>query len=370
MKDQRSTLRTAGELVEAGLVAPGRMAEMARVAETFAVAITPEMHALIDGRDPADPIAAQFVPSAAEMTWLEAEMGDPIGDDAHSPVPGIVHRYPDRVLLKPLHACAVYCRFCFRREQVGPGGEALDAAALEAALAYIERTPDIWEVVITGGDPLVMAPRRIAAIMQRLAAIEHVGVVRFHTRVPVVKPEAVDEALFSALKTGMATYVVLHVNHAQELSPAARAACARLVDNGFPMLSQTVLLNGVNADPATLATLFRALVAMRIKPYYLHHGDLARGTSHFRTSIAQGQDIVDALRGNLSGLCQPHYVLDIPGGFGKALIGRSAIEPAGEGRYRVRDYRGGVHDYADATAADTLEGGVTRRDLPAADSPR
>jgi lysine 2,3-aminomutase len=308
------------------------------------------MRSLIDKTAPSDPIAAQFVPTAAEMTWLDEEMDDPIADDVHSPTPGIVHRYPDRVLLKPLHACAVYCRFCFRREKVGPGGAALNGAALEAALDYIEATKTVWEVVVTGGDPLTMAPRRIAHIMQRLAAIDHVGVIRFHTRVPVVKPDAISDELLRALKTGKATYIVLHANHARELSDKARIACAKLVDNGFPMLSQTVLLNGVNADPPTLAALFRALVATRIKPYYLHHGDLARGTSHFRTSIAAGQAVVEALRGHVSGLCQPHYVLDIPGGFGKAPIARSAVEPAGDGHYRVRDYCGGVHDYADVLA--------------------
>ncbi|MDB6085519.1 MAG: L-lysine 2,3-aminomutase, partial [Gammaproteobacteria bacterium] len=295
-----------------------------------------------------DPIAAQFVPTGAEMNWSHDEREDPIGDEAYSPTPGIVHRYPDRVLLKPLHVCPVYCRFCFRREMVGPGGEALSEQDLQNALAYIESNDKIWEVVITGGDPLIMSARRIESMMRRLEGIKHVGVVRYHTRVPVVKPEAINEALIRALRIKKAVYIVLHANHVKELSEEAREACAKLVDAGFPMLSQTVLLNGVNADPNSLEQLFRALVEMRIKPYYLHHGDLARGTRHFRTSIAAGQQVMRALRGTVSGICQPLYVLDIPGGNGKVPIGPGYLTELDDGSYTVRDYKGNSHGYQDS----------------------
>lgn len=317
------TLRDVRSLTQAGLVPSERLPALGAVAARYAVAITPAMAELIEAGDENDPIARQFVPSPEELVASPGEDGDPIGDAAHSPVEGIVHRYPDRVLLKPTHTCAVYCRFCFRREMVGPEGlSTLTPAQLDAALAYIAQRPQIWEVIVTGGDPLVLSPRRLADLMDRLEAIEHVRIVRFHTRVPAVDPETVTPELVAALKrTSKAVYVALHANHARELTPAARAACARIIDAGVPMVSQTVLLRGVNDDPDTLAALMRAFVETRIKPYYLHHGDLAPGTSHLRTTIAEGQAIMRALRGTLSGLAQPTYVLDIPGGHGKVPVG-------------------------------------------------
>jgi lysine 2,3-aminomutase len=250
------------------------------------------------------------------------------------------------VLLKAVHVCPVYCRFCFRREMVGPQGEGtLTADELAAAIDYIRTHAEIWEVILTGGDPLVLSPRRLSAIMEALSDIPHVKIVRFHTRVPVVNPDHVDEALITALKaSGKTTYVALHANHPRELTDAARAACARLVDAGIAMVSQTVLLKGVNDDPQVLGALMKGFVEMRIKPYYLHHPDLAPGTSHFRLDIAEGQKIVSALRGNISGLCQPTYVLDIPGGHGKAVIGESAARHEG-GCYSVSDFRGHEHRY-------------------------
>ncbi|MBF9195077.1 lysine-2,3-aminomutase-like protein [Microvirga terrestris] len=339
-------LRNPAELVEAGLVAPEQIASIEAVAERYAVAISPAMAALIDPNDPSDPIARQFVPDAAELTTTPEEREDPIGDLAHSPVEGIVHRYPDRVLLKAVHVCPVYCRFCFRREMVGPQGlGTLSPEAMDKAFAYIADHPEIWEVILTGGDPLVLSPRRLTEIMQRLSAIGHVKIVRFHTRVPVVEPERIDEALIAALKcSGKTAYVALHANHPRELTLEARAACARLVDSGIVMISQSVLLKGVNDDPDTLADLMRAFVETRVKPYYLHHPDLAPGTSHFRLSIEEGRALVATLRGRISGLCQPTYILDIPGGHGKAVIGPDAIRENG-GCHTVMDFRGGEHVY-------------------------
>ena len=215
------------------------------------------------------------MPSAAELETAPEEQADPIGDERWSPVPGIVHRYPDRVLLKPSLLCPVYCRFCFRREQIGAKGAVLDPAALDRAFAYIRERPEIWEVIVTGGDPFLLAPRRIAAIVETLAAIEHVQVIRFHTRVPVVDPRRVGAALIKALAVEKAVYVVVHANHPRELTEAAKAAIGRLTRAGIPLLSQSVLLRGVNDDAAVLEALFRKLVAMRVKPYYLHHPDLA-----------------------------------------------------------------------------------------------
>ena len=323
MRPAARTLRRPTELAEAGLVAPEQLAALERVAAQYAVAISPAMAALIDPADPRDPIARQLVPDPAELQVADRERGDPIGDDPHSPVAGIVHRYPDRVLLKLVHVCPVYCRFCFRREQVGPGKRpSLSADELAVALDYIRARPDIWEVILTGGDPLVLSARRLRAVVRELAAIEHVKIIRVHTRMPVATPERITGDMVRALKApGKASYAVVHVNHPRELTPAARAACARFIDAGIPMLSQSVLLAGVNDDAATLGALMRALVESRIKPYYLHQGDLARGTAHLRTGIEAGQGVMRALRGRYSGLCQPTYVLDVPGGFGKVPIG-------------------------------------------------
>jgi lysine 2,3-aminomutase len=334
------TLRSSNDLARTGLVAREQLPVLERVAARYAVAITPSMVEAIN--DPGDGVGRQFVPTAAELVQGPEESADPIGDDAHSPVEGVVHRYADRVLLKANHACAVYCRFCFRREMVGPDGvRPLSPKQLDAAMAYIAGDPAIWEVIVTGGDPLILSARRLADLMARLASIEHVKVVRFHTRVPAVDPARITPQLVAALKApGKTTWVGLHANHPDELSPAAEAACARILDAGIPMVSQTVLLRGVNDDPAVLEALLRRFVELRIKPYYLHHADLAPGTAHFRTTIAEGQALMTDLRGRVSGLCQPTYVLDIPGGHGKAPIGPCYI---GDGE--VTDPDGGRHVY-------------------------
>jgi lysine 2,3-aminomutase len=347
MKRER-TLRRAGDLVQRGLAPPSQLAALEQVAARYAVAITPAIAELLEGGAEHGPLARQFVPDPAELEAHPHEAADPIGDETHSPVPGLVHRYPDRVLLKVVNVCAVYCRFCFRRETVGPGQGALSAAALRTALAYIARHGEIWEVILSGGDPLLLRPRPLRRIAAALAAIAHVKILRVHTRMPVVDPDAVTSELIDALKAGdKAVYVVLHANHADELTPSARAACARLVDSGIPLLSQSVLLRGVNDDPQALGALMRALVESRVKPYYLHHCDIAPGTSHLRTTLAEGQRLMRQLRGRVSGLCQPTYVLDIPGGHGKSPVGPCYVSGLGaaERAVEIEDYRGGRHPY-------------------------
>ena len=335
------TLR-ADDLERAGLIAPDQLDEVRRVAQQFQVALTDEVAALIDPADPADPIAAQFMPAAAELEVADEERDDPIGDERWSPVPGIVHRYPDRVLLKPSLVCPVYCRFCFRREQIGAKGSVLGPVALGRAYDYIRARPKIWEVIVTGGDPFLLAPRRIAAMVETLSAIGHVQVMRFHTRVPVVDPRRVGPALVKALGAEKAVYVAIHANHPRELTDGVRAAVARLTGAGIPVLSQSVLLRGVNDDAVVLEELFRRLVAMRVRPYYLHHPDLARGTARFRGDIAHGQALMRELRGRASGLCQPTYVLDIPDGYGKSPIGPSYLSADGA---VVEDFNGRRHRY-------------------------
>lgn len=336
---------------------PAAPCDLDRVAARYAVAITPAMSELIDNADSHDPIARQFAPDPRELVTTPHENADPIGDHTHEVTPGLVHRYPDRVLLKAVSVCAVYCRFCFRREMVGPGhGAPMSADALTAALDYIRSNKKIWEVIVSGGDPFVMSPRRIAELVTTIETIEHVKILRWHTRVPSVAPERVTPELVAALRSSrLAVWVALHANHPCELTVQARAACARIVEAGIPMISQSVLLKGINDDADTLEALMRAFVEARVKPYYLHHLDQAPGTSHFRTSIARGQAITQDLRGRLSGLAQPTYVLDIPGGHGKIPIGTTYFEVAQSDcyatTYDVTDHNGCRHCYVDP--ADT-----------------
>lgn len=316
------------------------------VANRYAVAITPRMRDQIDPRLNDDPIAAQFLPDARELLETPDELDDPIGDSSHSPVTGIVHRYPDRALLMPVKVCPVYCRFCFRRETVGDVEHALlSDEELDAALTYLREHKEIWEVILSGGDPLILSPRRLGKILRALRRIDHVRVLRIHTRVPLVAPERISQELTALLREASPLFVILHSNHPNEFTDEGRDACARLVDAGIPMLSQSVLLRGVNDDVNTLDRLLRQFAENRIKPYYLHHADKAPGTSHFRTTVKEGREIVGALRGRLSGICQPTYVLDIPGGHGKSPIGPTYLEREDDGSLGVKDYAGNVHKY-------------------------
>ncbi|WP_417808447.1 lysine-2,3-aminomutase-like protein [Thioclava sp.] len=339
-------LTRIADLEDVGLTTPHARDDLQAVADAFRIRLTPEMHHAI--ATPSDPVAAQFVPSAAELVTRPEELADPIGDNAHSPVAGLTHRYPDRVILHITKTCDVYCRFCFRRETVGETGP-LPQDQLDAALDYIAATPAVREVILTGGDPLTLSLRRLSEALKRLGEIAHVDQIRLHTRVPVVAPERITPDLCQALRAARpAVWIVLHTNHAQELAPNARAAIARLVDHGIPMLSQSVLLAGVNDTIDSLEGLMRALTALRVKPYYLHHCDLARGTSHFRTTIATGRALMAKLRQRCSGMMIPTYVLDIPGGFGKVAINADHVTPDPmPGHWRITDRLGNIHDYID-----------------------
>jgi len=342
------------DLAAAGLVPADKAEVLAKVAARYSVALPETVAGLISHPD--DPIGRQFLPRVEELRVLPEENADPIGDGAYQAVKGLIHRYPDRALLKLTSVCPVYCRFCFRRASVGAGTPGLmDDAALDAALAYLAEHKEIWEVIVTGGDPLAVSPRRLAALSQRLAALTHIKILRFHSRVPVLAPARITPELIAALKhSGKTVYVAVHANHPRELTLLARESCALLADNGVALVSQTVLLRGVNDDIDTLSALMRAFVEMRIKPYYLHHGDLAPGTSHFRLSLEEGQKLVRGLLGRLSGLCQPIYVVDIPGGHGKAPAGAPSFVRKGEG-WSVEDWRGIRHDYADSVGQGEAE---------------
>ncbi len=340
------TLTLPDELIAAGFASPQQAKALADVAALYSVAVPPGVAALIEG--PNDALGRQFLPNAAELLTLPQERVDPIGDDAHQATRGLIHRYPDRALLKLTSVCPVYCRFCFRRARVGAGTEGvLPEEALAAAIAYLAEHKEIWELIVTGGDPLAVSPRRLADLSRRLRAVEHIRILRFHSRVPALTPERIGPELIAALKaSGKTVYVALHANHPRELTASAREACGKLIDAGVAMVSQTVLLRGVNDDAETLSSLMRAFVETRIKPYYLHHPDLAPGTSHLRLTIEEGQELVRGLLGRVSGLCQPVYVVDIPGGFGKSPAGPTYFSHE-NGGWSVVDWRGKSHAYAD-----------------------
>ncbi|MBV8576681.1 MAG: lysine-2,3-aminomutase-like protein [Acetobacteraceae bacterium] len=318
------TMRDPDLLIAARLATPEARSALTEVAARYAVAITPSMHALIES--PNDPIGRQFVPHPAELETVPHERSDPIGDDALSPIKGIVHRYPDRVLLKPLLICPVYCRFCFRRERVGPQGGTLSEAELQAAYEWLSARPAIREVILTGGDPLMLSPRRLGAIIAALSAIPHIEIVRVHSRVPVADPPRLTAALARALMTDKALWLVIHANHAREFTDAARAAIRRVQEGAIPVLGQSVLLRGVNDSAEALEALFRAMLAARVKPYYLHQLDPAPGTARFHVPIEKGRRLLAELRGRVTGLAWPTYVLDIPGGHGKVPIGPDYLQ--------------------------------------------
>ena len=312
-------IRDAAGLVAAGLAPPTALAALEEVGRRYAVLIPDALRSLM--HDPDGPIGRQFIPHPDELLTLSHESPDPIGDDRLSPVPGIVHRYADRALLKPLLICPTYCRFCFRREHVGPGGGLLTDAELEAAYAWLRAHPAIREVILTGGDPLMLSSRRLAAILGALSAIPHIELLRIHTRVPTADPARVTPELAASLASTVPLWMVVHVNHADEITPDARTALDRIRAQGVPLLSQSVLLRGVNDSADALETLFRGLLRARVKPYYLHQLDPAPGTARFAVPLAEGQALLRALRGRLTGLAWPTYVVDIPGGHGKVPVG-------------------------------------------------
>jgi lysine 2,3-aminomutase len=295
------------------------------------------MRALIEAPD--DPIGRQFIPDVSELVTAAHESVDPIGDDALSPVKGVVHRYPDRALLKPLLICPVYCRFCFRREHVGPDGGVLTDAELEAAFGWFAAHSEVTEVILTCGDPLMLSARRLRAIVETLSAMPHVQTIRIHSRVPVADPERLTDELAGAMETDRSMWLVVHANHAGEFTSAAGAALRRVRASGIPILGQSVLLRGVNDNLAALEALFRAMIAHRVKPYYLHQLDPAPGTARFYVPVDEGRALLEGLRGRVTGLAWPTYVLDIPGGHGKVPVGPDYLQADGS----VRDVRGGVH---------------------------
>ena len=320
-----------------------------QIETTYAIGLSDHLVTTIKSNSQSQALRKQYIPDIRELETANDEIGDPIGDKAHEPVKGIVHRYPDRVLFKIANVCAVYCRYCFRREMIGPGSDALSADDTDQALDYIRENQNIWEVILTGGDPLVLSPRKLEKTLKALNEIEHVRVVRIHTRIPIADPKRVTEDLLESFKTlsSKALYIVLHINHSDEITNQVKEKVKQIHNTGCTLLSQSVLLKDINDDASVLDKLFRELISINVKPYYLHHPDKAKGTKHFRLSLKQGMGIYQSLLGRLSGICQPSYMLDIPGGYGKIPINLSYVEEIGNGRYYIKDYQGNTHLYAD-----------------------
>lgn len=337
------TLRTAKELIDANLAENLDQSTLQAIADKYTIAISPHLLNYMQHEG----IKRQFVPSKEELNELASDMQDPIGDKTYSPLRGIIHRYPDRCLLQPVNVCPVYCRFCFRRETVGKGNPALTPDELNNCFNYIAGHPEIWEVILSGGDPLILKPQQLATIITKIDEISHVDIIRIHTRVPIVEPHRINAELLAILKLRKPIYIVLHINHPDEFTKEAIEVIDLLADNGIVLLGQSVLLKGINDNITTLGQLMRNMVKYRIKPYYLHHLDLAKGTNHFRTSIADGQRLMTELRGHYSGLCQPQYVLDIPGGAGKSPIGPNYLHKQDQG-YTLLNYLGQDYSYSDS----------------------
>jgi len=337
-------LTTADELARVVALSADERAGLAGSARLFRVGITPYYASLMDPAHPSCPIRMQSIPAIAEAAIRDEELRDPLGEDSHNPAPSIVHKYPDRVLFLVVDRCGIYCRHCNRRRLVG-GDEPPTTGELEAGLDYIARTPRIRDVLLSGGDPLLLSTRRLTYLLGRLRAIRHVETLRIGTRLPVVCPMRIDGELVAALRGHHPLFINTHFNHAKELTAEARAACERLVDAGIPVGNQTVLLRGVNSSVRSLRALMRGLVRSRVRPYYLFQGDTVIGTDHLRTPVEAAMELYRGLRGWMSGMCVPHLVLDAPGGGGKVPIVPNYIEHLDHERVVVRTYRGVQIEY-------------------------
>ena len=311
------------------------------VAARYPLRITPHYLSLID--KPYDPIWLQAVPDPRELIDEEG-IPDPLCEEDLSPVRGLIHRYPDRVVWLVSHTCAVYCRFCMRKRQVGCRGAESVRADREAALDYIANNGAIRDVILSGGDPLLLEDDELCELLGKLRRIPHVEIIRIGTRVPVTLPERITVSLCRGLKKFHPLFVNTHFNHPREITPESAAACARLADTGIPLGNQTVLLKGVNDDPSVMKTLMQTLLRIRVKPYYIHQPDLVRGTRHFRAPIDIGIEVMAGLRGHTSGLATPYYVIDLPGGKGKVPLLPEDVRREGD-RLFVRNYRGEVTEY-------------------------
>ncbi|HEX4421585.1 MAG TPA: KamA family radical SAM protein [Kofleriaceae bacterium] len=337
-------MTTADELGRVVALSAEERAGLAASAKLFRIGITPYYASLMDPAHASCPIRLQAIPRTAEANIRDEELRDPLGEDSHRPAPAVVHKYPDRVLFLVVDRCGIYCRHCNRRRLVG-GDDPPTTAELEAGLDYIARTPRIRDVLLSGGDPLLLSTRRLGYLLGRLRQIRHVETIRIGTRLPVVCPMRIDAELTSVLRAHHPLFINTHVNHEKELTPEARAGCERLVDAGIPVGNQTVLLRGINSSVRSLRALMRGLVRSRVRPYYLFQGDTVIGTDHLRTPVETAMELYRGLRGWMSGMCVPQLVLDAPGGGGKVPIMPSYLEELDAERVIVKTYRGDRIEY-------------------------
>ncbi|HEX9620591.1 MAG TPA: KamA family radical SAM protein [Polyangiaceae bacterium] len=326
------------EALEAALVLSEteRLGARRAVAQGFPLAVTPYYLSLCDPTDSTCPIRRQVVPRAEESLESPGDLADPLGEEAHRVAPNLIRRYPDRALLLVADRCAVYCRFCTRSRLVGQGGGARRASVLGPDLDYLRAHPEVRDVIVSGGDPFVASTERLVAIVAALRGVASVETIRLATRVPVVLPQRVTGELLSALRPFHPLWVMTHFNHPKELTPEARAACERLADAGFPVMNHCVLLRGVNDDARTLSALFRGLVRVRVRPYYLLQADPVSGIGHLRTPLSVGVALMEELQGRLSGIALPKLIVDTPGGFGKVPVGPDYVLGHEPGRTRLR----------------------------------
>jgi lysine 2,3-aminomutase len=338
VEDLASVIHLTPEEV-AGLSAPGR----------FRVDVTPYFASLMDPDDPACPIRRQVIPTVHELIPFEAEMADSLAEDTHSPVPGLVHRYPDRVLMLVTTQCASYCRFCTRSRLAGDPHAQFNTTDHERQLAYIAATPQVRDVLLSGGDPLTLPQRMLEGLLKRLQTIPHVEIVRIGTRVPVFLPQRITDDLVAMLRQYHPLWMNIHFNHPQEITPQVEGALVRLADAGIPLGSQTVLMAGINDCPNVMLALMHKLVRNRVRPYYIYQCDLVHGAGHFRTPVAKGIEIMEALRGHTSGLAIPTYVIDAPEGGGKVPILPNYLLSMSDSRVVVRNYEGFVTTYVERT---------------------
>lgn len=345
----RNRITTVDQLEKVLPLSGGEKRDIADCLKTFRMAITPYYASLMDPKDPMCPIRMQAVPSVLEKRVLPYEMADPLNEEGDSPVRNIVHRYPDRVLFIVTHQCSMYCRHCTRRRTVGEEDRIITKSEVEEAVSYIERTPQIRDVLISGGDPLTMGDAILEDIIARLRRIEHVEIIRIGTRVPVVMPMRITPELTSMLKKYQPLWINTHFNHPRELTPEAQKACADIVDAGIPLGNQSVLLRGINDNVDTMKELLLKLVKARVRPYYLYQCDMSRGIGHFRTRVETGIEIMRSLTGAISGYAVPKFVIDAPCGGGKVPINPEYVISMDDREVVMRNYEGNVYRYPQPT---------------------
>jgi lysine 2,3-aminomutase len=317
----------------------------------LAMGITPYFFNLINPFDPDCPIRRQMIPRIEEMTYAPSDMADPCGEDHDMPVPGLVHRYPDRVLFLVTDRCASYCRYCTRSRVVSGVGEQELELDFDRAIAYLQKHTEVRDVLLSGGDALLLSDQRLESLLRRLRAIEHIEFLRIGSRVPIFLPQRITPALCAMLKQFHPLWISVHVNHPRELTVEVRDALGRLADAGIPLGNQSVLLRGVNDDPAVMKTLVQKLLRCRVRPYYLYQCDLIQGSSHLRTSVSKGVEIIEHLRGHTTGYAVPQYVIDGPGGGGKIPVNPDYVVARLPDRVVLRNYKGDIYEYPEIAPA-------------------